>query len=160
MNKNVLFLCVVAVLLVGCSSINKFEVTKELMGTEVTITVYDEDKEKASFAVEAAFKEIERLDNLLSSYKNISGVSLLNQQSFIENPSDELMENVKKAIYYGNLSDGAFDITVQPILSLYTHSFSELKRAPNEEEIDQALKFVDYRNVFLKDKLILFGSLV
>jgi thiamine biosynthesis lipoprotein len=81
---------------------------------------------------------------------------MFNEQGHIENPSDEMVKNINAALYYGNISNGSFDITVQPILDLYTYSFQELRRPPTSEEIDSALILVDYNDIFIKKNLILF----
>ncbi len=128
------------------------------MGTTVTITVLDEDLDNAREAVEAAFSEIKRIDDLLSNYNNESEVYMLNKQGHIEDPSEELILNIETAKYFGEISDGAFDITVQPILDLYKHSFQELSRPPTAGEINDTLVLVDYNNIFLKEGLILLRA--
>ena len=56
------------------------------------------------------------------------------------------------------MSDGAFDITVQPILDLYNRSFIEKNSAPSGEEINKELKKVDYKRVIIKDQKIQIGD--
>lgn len=155
MRRIILFL-MLAILFAGCTSLKRTEQTKELMGTFVTITVYNEDKETSEKAIEAAFKEMERIENILSNYKNTSEVYLLNQNKEIENASNELIYVLGKSLRYGDLSRGAFDITVQPILELYTRSFQELKRAPTDGEVKETLKSVGYENMFIKNRHIEF----
>lgn len=145
------------ILLAGCQErLVKTEVTEELMGTTVTITVYNDDKKEAERVIELAFDEIKRIDRLLSNYKNDSEVSILNRNGFIESPSNDMIYNVKKSLRYSELSQGAFDITVQPILDLYKDSFENKKRAPTEEEIEETLKFVNFENIVVEFKRISF----
>ncbi len=150
--KKIIILSLVALLITNCSSLKKTEQTKELMGTVVTITVYDEDEDRAEQAIELAFKEIERIEGLLSNYKNTSEVYLLNENGEIDNASNELIYVLGKSLRYGDLSEGAFDITVQPILDLYKHTFEELKRPPTDEEIKETLKLVGYEKIFIKNR--------
>ena len=126
------------------------------MGTVVTITVYNENKGTAEKAIEAAFKEIERIENLLTNFKNTSQVYLLNENGNIDNASNELIYVIGKSLRYGDISRGAFDITVQPILDLYTHSFEELERPPTYQEIKETSKVVGYENIYIKNKEIKF----
>jgi thiamine biosynthesis lipoprotein len=65
------------------------------------------------------------------------------------------MKNIGAGIYYGELSNGSFDITVQPILDLYKYSFENFGRPPKEEDIKDTLDLVDYRYVLIKDDLII-----
>ncbi len=145
------------ILLTSCSSIydspDKTEQTKELMGTIVTITVYHENKEEAHQAIGEAFNEIERIENILSSYKNTSEVYILNRDKKVE-ASNELIYTIGKSLRYGDLSRGAFDITVQPILDLYQHSFQDLKRPPTDSEIIQALRQVGYERIYIRNNNI------
>lgn len=155
MKKIILFL-LTALLLISCTPLQKTEQTRELMGTFVTITVYHENEEKAEKAIEAAFKEIERVENLLSNFKNTSEVYLLNKDGEIDDASNELIYVLGKSLRYGDLSNGAFDITVQPILDLYEHTFKDLKRAPTDEEIKETLSSVAYENIFIKNRHVEF----
>jgi len=153
-NNIILFLFLIS-LINGCSSSIKTEQTKELMGTFVTITVYDEDYVKAEEAIGLAFKEIERIDYLLSSYKNESEVFQLNEEGYIGDASADLIYNLERAKYYGDLSNGSFDITVKPILDLYSESFKELGKPPIEKQINKTLLYVDYSKIVVKGDMII-----
>ncbi len=155
--KKISSLLLISLLITACTaSINKTEQTKESMGTFVTITAHHEDQEKANRAIQAAFKEMERIENLLSSYKNDSEVYTLNQNGEIDEASNELIYVLSKSLKFGDLSEGAFDITVQPILDLYQYTFTELKRPPTDDEIKQTKRLVGYENIYIKNKHIEF----
>lgn len=155
--KKIIFLLIISFLLVGCQEkLIKTEITKELMGTTVAITVYNDDKKEAEKVINLAFEEIKRIEGLLSNFKNDSEVFLLNKNGFIENPSNDLVYNVKKALRYSEISQGSFDITVQPILDLYTDSFENKKRAPTDEEIKETLKLVNFEDIIIEFKKIRF----
>ena len=141
------------ILIIGCSQkIQKTEQTKDLMGTFITITTYNENVTKSEQAINLAFKEIERTDDILSHKKNTTQVFLLNKQGYIDNASSELIYNLKQSLYYSNLSNGAFDITVKPILDLYSKSFKELGRPPNDNRIKQTLLYVNYSKIIMNSK--------
>ena len=129
----------------------------ESMGTVINITVAARNERQAEEAVEAAFAEFRRLDGLLSHYSDSSEVGRLNREGRLAGPSPELEANIRKSLEYGRLSAGAFDITVQPILDLYDHTFRELKRAPTSEEVLQTLRRVDYRRIELGEGFIRLG---
>lgn len=86
-----------------------------LMGTACEITAHGP---RAAQAVDAAFAEIERWDQILSLYKPESELSRLNRQAS-QSPfrcSKELWEAVVASLKYARLSGGAFDPTVLPLL--------------------------------------------
>ncbi|RKY03185.1 FAD:protein FMN transferase [Candidatus Poribacteria bacterium] len=144
------------ILAVGCGRVRKFSETRELMGTWINVTVYSESASQARRAIDRAFEEMERVDRLMSTYKEDSEVSRLNRDGFLKNPSPDLRFVIERSLYYSKISNGAFDITVQPILKLYSHTFKDLGRPPTEEEIEEAMKLVGYENVVLDGNEIRF----
>ncbi len=116
------------------------------MGTFVKITVVSADMGKAESAISEAFIEIERIEKLMSAFLETSQVYQLNENAEVE-ADEELKFVIKESIVYSDISEGAFDITVQPILDLYSYSFSELKRPPTDEEIEETLKLVNYNKI-------------
>ncbi|MBW2984792.1 FAD:protein FMN transferase [Candidatus Woesearchaeota archaeon] len=167
--KRLTALLFVILLISGCNSLylTKTSQTKELMGTSVKITVLDLDKEKSIEAINDAFNEIELIEGILSIYKNTSEAYMLNEKGYLNDANNELIYLLMKSIYYSELSDGAFDITVQPILDLYTESFEINKRPPTDEEIKETLKIVGYEHMIIdgndirlrKNMKITFGGI-
>jgi len=156
-------LLIIAVLITGTtvnadSSIQKISRSEEMMDTYFTITVYSDKPETAETAIAEAFNKIKKIESELSVYSEDSGLSMLNRRKTLESPSEDLKININRALYYSNLSNGAFDITVQPILDLYDRSFIEKNSAPSGEEINKELKKVDYKRVIIKDKEIKIGD--
>ncbi|MGM5484294.1 MAG: FAD:protein FMN transferase [Nanobdellota archaeon] len=141
---------VVFLLLLGCSATEKTEETRELMGTEVTITVYsDKGDSDAASSIDDAFNRMESLEAKLSGTDNSSEVSRLNEKKTVR-AGEDLLYVINRSLRYSELSEGAFDITVQPILDLYSHTFSELDRPPNASEINETLEYVDYHDISLE----------
>ncbi len=160
--KNLLLfltLSVLVILLCSCSNSKETDYkeikrTENAMSTIFEITVYDKNNTKASNAIDQAIIELHRIEKQLNYYSNDSELYTLNKNKELQNPSKDLFQNIEKANYYGNLSDGAFDITVQPILNLYSKTFSQEKRPPTNAEIKQELKKIDYKKINLsKDKI-------
>lgn len=121
------------------------------MGTYVTIKIHDADKNYAvkKEAADKAFAEIKRLENLLSSFKKDSVVSRINSAGISEVLLDEdTFFILKKAKYFNEVSAGAFDITVLPLLELWGFHGAR-HRVPSEEEIRETLKRIG------SDKMVL-----
>jgi thiamine biosynthesis lipoprotein len=146
-----------AALALGSCALYSVARSTESMGTVINISAAARGERQAEEAVEAAFAEFRRLDALLSHYSDSSEVGRLNRESRLENPSPELQDNIRKSLEFARLSGGAFDITVQPILDLYDHTFRELKRAPTAEEVRRTLRLVDYRRIELGEGFIRLG---
>ena len=128
------------------------------MGTTVTITVADGGHPEADLAISEAFAEFRRIDQMLSTHRGDSEISRLNRDKVIDNPSPELVANLRKALSYSRLAEGAFDVTVQPILDLYEQTLVGLEREPTPDEIALALEKVDYRTVRVSNLRIEIGA--
>jgi thiamine biosynthesis lipoprotein len=146
-----------ALLLGGCAEPVMSRETENHMGTTITIMVVAPAPRDVHPALRAAFAEFRRLDGLLSHYREDSEVSALNRVGSLSGFSEDLRVNLQKSIEYGRLSAGAFDITVQPELELYSRSFGERGRPPTAAEIAEALKLVDYRRIRIEENRIVLG---
>ncbi len=114
-----------------------------LMGTEVEIIVQGTDKKKLEQAVEAGFKEIERLEKKLSRFRDDSFISLINKNAGRKpvKVDKEVFELIKTAKEICQQSKGAFDITILPVLALW--KFGEKNPTPPPAElIKEKLKLV------------------
>ncbi|MBF0608756.1 MAG: FAD:protein FMN transferase [Candidatus Magnetobacterium sp. LHC-1] len=131
----------------------KAEVYKEsriAMDTIITLTVVSESRRKADAAIEAGFKEVERLEGVLSMFLPQSEVSLINDNSAIKavNVSEDTYGLIKKAIEIAALSGGAFDPTIGPVSRLW--DFQKSLR-PTDAQIRSNLPLVDYHDIVLDD---------
>lgn len=158
-NMRISYFLVFLALSAGCvnDSITQYSESADIMGTIITITVMASDEAQADKAISDAFETIRKVDSLMSTYKNTSQISMLNNEGVLYGANPELVYNIKKSIYYSRLTDGAFDITVQPILNLYKQTFNVEKRPPTSEEIMQALELVGYDNILIEDNTIRFA---
>jgi len=156
--KKVIFLFIFVFILSGCNQYEKVEQTRNLMGTFVKIVVYDKEHSNAITAMEKAFRAVENVNELMSTYIEESEISQLNKNGHLDSISPEFAYVLSKAEKYSDLSNGAFDITVKPLLELYKNTFKTRNSPPNDEELAEALKLVDYRNVILKDRSVKFKT--
>lgn len=130
--------------------------TKNLLGTYATITIVGPDRIQAKESIGLAFEEIVRLEDIFSTYKNGTPLYKLNQEGILENVDEEILFVFEKSSYYSELSDGAFDITVKPVLDLYSKTFGEFRRPPTEAEVRETLELVNYKNVLIEEGEISF----
>ncbi len=94
---------------------------KYIMGTVFEIAAYDQTSEHASVALENAFQEIVRVDNLLSNYKSDSALSALNRSAHFhaEKVPPDLYRVVEESVRFSRLSGGKFDISIAPLVDLW-----------------------------------------
>jgi thiamine biosynthesis lipoprotein len=141
--KNIVFVCI-CVLLAGCQDNRLYKDTRLALGTY--IEVISPDKRAAKIV----FDEISRIENLLSKYKPDSEVSRLNKIGKVK-VSPETFYVIKKAKEFCKLSDGAFDITVAPLMDIWGFTDKQY-RVPNEQEIKDALKLTGSDKIILHEE--------
>jgi thiamine biosynthesis lipoprotein len=96
------------------------------------------------------FREIQRFENLLSKYKPDSEVTKLNESGKLK-ASPEAFYVIKKSVEFWRASDGAFDITVAPLVDLW--GFTEKRyRLPTDKEIKSALNLVGSDKIILHEE--------
>ncbi len=110
--------------------------TRQLLGTWVSITVVAADEKTSEAHIEAAFDRIAELDRLMSTYKEDSELSRVNRRAG-EGPvavSEDLFAAISAGVKWCRLSHGAFDIAVSPLLDLW-RTCARADRLPTQEEI-------------------------
>lgn len=121
----------------------KISDTRKLMGTWVALTVMHRTRARAEDAVENAFSEMSRTAHLLNRFTSQSAVSVLNRDGKLRHPPVELREVLHQSRRYHDLSGGAFDITVKPLLELYEESFASWGGPPDSARIREVLRQID-----------------
>ena len=128
--------------------------TRPMMGTSVSISVLDVDHFRATVAAEAALAEMEQLEKMLSHYRADSQLSMLNRDGRLSNAPLELLKILGRARFFSDLSKGAFDVTVEPIVDLIARTFALGDHPPSESEVANVLQEVDYRDIELAGSTI------
>ena len=123
------------------------------MGTMIEIILMGDDEGSADQAVLQAFQEMKRIETLMSSWIDSSDVTRINRSAGKEwvKVSPETMEVIKKAKEISELSEGAFDITVAPLVDLWRKA-REKKTPPSVEDVKGKLDLVNFRNIGIDPK--------
>src|ERR1700683_249953 len=111
---------------------------------------YGYDRQAMETAVEAAFDEARQLDSMLSNYKPDREWSEVNRAA-AQNPvhiSSELFQLLAACQEYSRQSEGAFDISVGPLMKVWGF-YKGTGHLPHRAEILGALTTVGYRNILL-----------
>ena len=120
------------------------------MGTVFEIAAYGESREQVSAAIDKAFQEIVRMDDLMSNYKAESALSHLNRSAHFhaESVSPDLYRVIERGLQLSKLSDGKFDITIAPLVNLWKAS-PVGDSVPSPAEQRQAQSCVGYDKIEL-----------
>ena len=120
------------------------------MGTTFSVVLYGDSPDRMAEAVNAAFAEVQRLNDLLSIYRPASVWSEINRFAG-QKPvavSPEVFALLTRCVRYSRRSEGAFDITVGPLMKAWGF-FKGTGRRPSREEVAAALTKVGYRHLGL-----------
>ena len=148
---------IVFISLGGCKkvSLERVEETQQYMGTYVSIIVYA-DKNCGNEIIESAYKKIEELERIASNYDENSEVCRLNQQGYLDEASDELLEMIDLSIEYYKITDGSFDITIEPLLKLWSEGLWKESEEVQAEKISEALMLVGSDKINIENRKIEF----
>jgi len=122
-----------------------------LMGTFLEIQAYGSSEASIDHAMNLAFEEVDRIEQHLSTYKANSQISQLNQHG-ADAPvalSHEVFELLKRSKEITHQTNGAFDITVGPIVQLWRHANNSV---PDARAIEQSTKSVGMHHIHLDEK--------
>lgn len=132
-------------------SLQRYSFTQVEMGTKFTITFYAAGQMVANTASEAAFARIGELNSLLSDYDEESELSRLSAGSPHSQPvpiSPELTTVLDHALRLSQATDGAFDVTVGPIVRLWRRARRQYK-FPSDERLQAAKAATGYKLLVL-----------
>jgi len=149
--QNVLILFLLALpAAYGQQELLRLEKSADAMGATYSIALYGYDRVKMEAAVDAAFDEVRRLDELLSNYQPGSQWSEVNRNAAIQpvRVSPELFQLLAACVEYSRKSEGAFDITVGPLMKVWGF-YKGSGHLPHKPEVAAALARVGYRHIRL-----------
>jgi len=132
----------------GGSLVERSRVT---MGSPLRLTAWTADESAAVKAFDAVFAEVDRLDRLMTVWRDDSDVQRLNAfAGHIPVPvSEETFEVLQIASDIGELSGGNFDITFAALADVWKFDHDIDGRVPSRADIAARLPLVDYRALVL-----------
>ncbi|WP_325200186.1 FAD:protein FMN transferase [Oscillibacter sp.] len=117
------------------------------MDTAMLITTYGERSPAAAYACEDTIRDLEKK---LSRTLEDSDVSRLNAAGRRMEIQGDLLRLLRSAGWYYELTDGAFDVTVAPVVSAWGFTADGF-RVPSQAELDGLLELVDGSQVSMTD---------
>lgn len=133
--------------------LSRFTFTEPHMGTRFKIIVYATNETTAKSAVKAAFQRIADLDGIMSDYRSTSELVRLCQKAGGEpvRVSDDLFRVLERSQEVSKLSNGAFDVTVGPVVRLWRQA-RRTQELPDPKKLAQARELIGYGNIRLDAK--------
>src|SRR5215470_159255 len=132
----------------------------EVLGALSELSLWHPDAAFAQRTILRVRHEIERFEQIFSLYRPDSEISRLNDAGKLMKPSPELRTLIEESQHLGELSDGAFDISVQPLWRLYeahfwSHADIQLDIAARARDVARTV--VDFRQIESGAAAIGFG---
>ncbi len=127
-----------------------FEKSRILMDTVVTISLYERDETHSLEAMEIGFGELERMEGVMSAYRQGSEVWKINQAAGDSSVpvGRGLFYLISRALRFSRLTQGAFDPTIFPLEGVWGFPTGRY-RVPRKGEIDTLLALVGYWRIKL-----------
>ena len=142
----------IALLFVCTFSFSQVEQTKtvNLMGSVFQITLVDLDSITAHQNINKAVAEIERIENLISEWRPHTQISQVNQNAGIQpiKVDKEVFELTKKAIWFSEITEGAFDISIVAMDKIWKFD-GTMEKLPSKKAIRKSIANVNYKNIVL-----------
>jgi len=159
-NKNLLitlFYLSFCVLISACSMNKekkgeKYSRTKMLMGTFVQLDICkaDQSPQNIELAYEAAWERLEDISWRMNVFDENSDVAKINNSQLNEvSIGEDTYQMLQDSKYFSDLSKGAFDITVWPLIQLWKNS-EKNNQLPNPEEVRRIKQAIGLKNIELK----------
>jgi FAD:protein FMN transferase len=128
----------------------RFEFIRQRMGTAVRIVLYAPGEREARAAADAAYRRIEELEALLSHFREDSEVSRLSREGHKApfKAGSELFQVLSESLRFSELTGGAFDVTVGPLVELWRESRRRTV-LPARKTLEKARASVGYEKVRL-----------
>ncbi|MBR5472539.1 MAG: FAD:protein FMN transferase [Clostridia bacterium] len=132
-------LSLVLLLLCGCAANQENSDTRFMLDTVVTLTATCNSE-----TLDGAFLLCQDYEKMLSRTIEGSDTYNLNTSNGFVEVNEHTKNIIERSVYYGDLSNGKFDITIYPVSSLWDFNGEVI---PSHNEIAEALKNVDYQSI-------------
>lgn len=123
------------------------------MGSQLTLAVWTTDEPRAVDTFEHVFREFDRLENLLSTWKDHSDVVRMNKNAGVTPVpvSQDTITVLREAAAASELTRGKFDITFGALSDIWRFDHDQDNIVPDRQLIEIRLPRIDYRAVQFDD---------
>jgi len=124
-------------------------------GTNLSLLVAHSNPALAASALDVAVADIRQVEAQMSLFNPQSALSQLNAQGFLAQPHPDLLKVLQLAQTVSEKSQGAFDVTVQPLWAVFSEA-QALGRLPMADAVTQARQRTGWQHVTLDPARISF----
>jgi thiamine biosynthesis lipoprotein len=149
----------------GCADNSITKETQVLMGTMVDISAAAPgmNRDVKAAAIKKAFDRLRQIDEIMSSYRQTSELSMVNNFADVRpiRVGADMIKVIKRADELNKITQGAFDITVAPLVELWGFGpKGAVLRMPKDEDIKQALRLTGMQKLKIDyaKKTVAFAS--
>lgn len=124
--------------------------TDFLLDTFVSVTLYGESDQAL---LKKPFERIRELDKQLTAFDSESDLWLIKENAGIQavEVSADTFKIIKESLEYSKLSQGKFDVTINPLVELWAIHSPEVKNPPREDQINEALSKINFEKIKLDE---------
>ena len=127
------------------------------LGSGAELRLYHPNPAIAQSLIKRSLDEVARLEKVFSLYRDDSQIKQLNRTGSLKNPSPDMLAVLSQSRYVHQLTQGAFDPTVQTLWNLYADWFS---KHPNSKtpppHLAQAVKHIGFQHVQFNNREVRF----
>lgn len=139
----------------GASRLQVARRSQPIMGTYLNLTVYGKDRDACENAIDTTINRMLALEGRLSRHRETSQVFHLNNTSTLASPSHELLEVLQLSHELSRKTEGAFDVTVLPLLTMHS-AMAGHNNTPESTLLSRARASVGYEALAIHEQEIRF----
>ncbi|MDH4227895.1 MAG: FAD:protein FMN transferase [Deltaproteobacteria bacterium] len=127
-----------------------------VMGTELKVKIYSSTAAEEAAALngfDAVLKEFQRIEDMMSEWKEGSAISEINRNAGIQpvRTPPELFTVIRASIEVSKITGGAFDVSWAAMRGLWNFTPGS-EKVPDKKGIEKRLPLVNYKNIIIDEK--------
>jgi FAD:protein FMN transferase len=128
---------------------NVYHRSLKLMGNRFGLSAVSESEEFANDAIDAAIGEIQRIENLLTTFNEESETAMINRNAGVRPVivSAETFDLIQRSIRISKITQGAFDITYGSVDKRLWNFDETMKKLPDAATASRMVRLINYRNI-------------
>ncbi|MFL5742898.1 MAG: FAD:protein FMN transferase [Flavisolibacter sp.] len=125
-----------------------------LMGNRFELSVVNDDESSAQLFIDQAIAEIQRIEDLLTTFKETSQTNQINLNAGITpvRVEPEVFDLIQRSLRISQLTQGAFDISYGSIDKRFWNFDTKMTSLPDPQLALQSVRLINYRNIILDEK--------